>query len=165
MLPTLALSIRQPWAWAIIYAGKDIENRSVPAIRAMYPALGRSPSLAIHASNGMTQAEYRDARDFMAALGVDCPPPADLVRGAIIGEVRTNGVVKTAAGRWWMGPRGIVLSDPRPCDPVPARGALGLFEWRATPGGRLPDPLRWMTLWGPDAPGPDDLFSARGEET
>lgn len=26
-LPPLALSVRQPWAWAIIYAGKDIENR------------------------------------------------------------------------------------------------------------------------------------------
>jgi hypothetical protein len=23
-----ALTIRQPWAWAIIYAGKNIENRS-----------------------------------------------------------------------------------------------------------------------------------------
>ena len=23
-----ALSIRQPWAWAILHAGKDIENRS-----------------------------------------------------------------------------------------------------------------------------------------
>ena len=22
-----ALSIRQPWAWAILHAGKDIENR------------------------------------------------------------------------------------------------------------------------------------------
>ena len=23
-----ALSIRQPWAWLILYAGKDIENRA-----------------------------------------------------------------------------------------------------------------------------------------
>ncbi len=26
--PMLALSIRQPWAWAVIHAGKDVENRS-----------------------------------------------------------------------------------------------------------------------------------------
>jgi hypothetical protein len=26
-LPTFVLTVRQPWAWAIIYAGKDIENR------------------------------------------------------------------------------------------------------------------------------------------
>ncbi|MQA14935.1 MAG: ASCH domain-containing protein [Pseudonocardiaceae bacterium] len=25
-----ALSIRQPWAWAILHAGKDVENRSWP---------------------------------------------------------------------------------------------------------------------------------------
>ena len=25
-----ALSVRQPWAWAIIYAGKDVENRTWP---------------------------------------------------------------------------------------------------------------------------------------
>lgn len=29
-LPEFALSIRQPWAWAIVYAGKDIENRTWP---------------------------------------------------------------------------------------------------------------------------------------
>ena len=23
-----AISIRQPWAWAILYAGKDVENRT-----------------------------------------------------------------------------------------------------------------------------------------
>jgi hypothetical protein len=22
-----ALTIRQPWAWAVVYAGKDVENR------------------------------------------------------------------------------------------------------------------------------------------
>ena len=27
-LPTLALSVRQPWAWAILHARKDRENRS-----------------------------------------------------------------------------------------------------------------------------------------
>lgn len=26
-LHQVALSIRQPWAWAILHAGKDIENR------------------------------------------------------------------------------------------------------------------------------------------
>ena len=25
----LAVSIRQPWAWAVIHAGKDVENRQV----------------------------------------------------------------------------------------------------------------------------------------
>ena len=156
-LPRLALSVHQPWAWAIIFAGKDIENRSFPAIRNMYPALGSLRALAIHASAGMTQEEYRDARDFMAAIGVECPPPALLVRGAVIGEVLVDGVVRSSDSPWWMGPRGIVLSAPSPCDPKPARGALGLFEWVPSPGV-LPEPLKWMVEWGRPEVGPDDLF-------
>ncbi|WP_409188395.1 hypothetical protein [Bradyrhizobium sp. RDM4] len=34
-LPEFALSVRQPWAWAIIHGGKDVENRSAPAVRNM----------------------------------------------------------------------------------------------------------------------------------
>jgi len=33
-LPSIALSVRQPWAWAIIHAGKPVENRSKLAIAA-----------------------------------------------------------------------------------------------------------------------------------
>ena len=49
-LPALALSVRQPWAWAIIHAGKDIENRSWAT-----KFRGR---VLIHASKGMTQEEF-----------------------------------------------------------------------------------------------------------
>jgi hypothetical protein len=44
-----ALSIRQPWAWLILNAGKDIENRD-------WLTRFRGPFL-IHASKGMTRAE------------------------------------------------------------------------------------------------------------
>lgn len=27
-LPTYVLTLKQPWAWAVIYAGKDVENRT-----------------------------------------------------------------------------------------------------------------------------------------
>ena len=45
-----ALSIRQPWAWMILNAGKDIENRSWQT-----DYRGR---FLIHAAKGMTQDEY-----------------------------------------------------------------------------------------------------------
>ena len=87
-----ALSIRQPWAWAVIHAGKNIENRSVFSASRMDLRKGRT--IAIHAAKGMTRDEYEDAADFMAHIGVDCPPPADLLRGGIIGVARIDGVVK-----------------------------------------------------------------------
>jgi len=58
-LPNLpVLSIRQPWAWAIVHAGKDIENRN-------WPTRFRGRFL-IHAAKGCTREEYLDACAFMA---------------------------------------------------------------------------------------------------
>jgi hypothetical protein len=50
-----ALSIRQPWAWLILNAGKDIENRD-------WPTHFRGRFL-IHASKGMTHDEYEGGLD------------------------------------------------------------------------------------------------------
>ena len=56
-----ALSIRQPWAWMILYAGKDIENRE-------WPTRFRGRVL-IHASKGMTHDEWEDAWEFAHGSG------------------------------------------------------------------------------------------------
>lgn len=45
-----ALSIRQPWAWAIVNAGKRVENRT-------WETRYRGPIL-IHAAKGVTKREY-----------------------------------------------------------------------------------------------------------
>lgn len=98
----------------------------------------------------MTQDEYAFARDFMADIGVACPPPADLVRGAIIGAVTVVEIVKSHWSPWWMGPCGLVLANPEACEPIPAVGALGYFRWSPS-GGVIDAAKRWM---GPkvDAP-------------
>jgi hypothetical protein len=141
-LPRLALSIRQPWAWAIIHAGKDVENRSVASLRHMnFHGVDR---IAIHAAKGMTRDEYESAADFMASIFVRVPPARDLLRGGIIGSVALRGVVKESASPWFFGPRGIVLADPQPCDFIPAVGALGLFKWRPADASIVPPPARWM---------------------
>lgn len=138
-LPRMALSVRQPWAWAIIHAGKDIENRSLAAVmHGMKP--GR---VAIHAAKGMTRKEYDDAGEFMATFDASCPPAADLVRGAIIGAVTVVEIVKSHPSPWWMGPRGLVLADPVACEPIPAVGALGYFKWTPS-GGSIAEAARWM---------------------
>jgi hypothetical protein len=126
-LPAFALSVRQPWAWAwaIIHAGKDIENRDW---RPSNPGLRFRGRVAIHASKGMTRAEFADARDFMRSLGVRFPTH-EIVRGAIIGSVEIVDVVRESDSPWFFGPRGLVLRDPVPCEPIPCSGALGFFRW------------------------------------
>lgn len=140
-LPELALSVRQPWAWSIIHAGKDIENRSWHAVNRGLLRRGR---VCVHAAKGMTRSEYEDAADFMASIGVECPPPAELLRGGIIGVVNVVDVVKEHASRWFFGPRGLVLAGAEAVPFIPAVGALGYFRWSPGDVSIVPAPARWM---------------------
>lgn len=142
VLPQIALSVRQPWAWAVIHAGKDIENRSSAAVT---KGEMRPMRIAVHAAKGMTKDEYEDARAFMLEQGVDCPRPDDLIRGGVIGEVTVTAVVSEHESPWFFGPRGLVLAGAMPCNPVPASGALGFFQWRE--GGKFEAAKPWMRAW------------------
>lgn len=155
--PRFALSIRQPWAWAVIYGGKDIENRSW---RLPNPALGYRGDFAVHAAIGMTQVEYWHGFVFMAALGVKCPPPAELQRGGIIGVANLVDIVKDHASDWFMGSRGLVLANPRPTPFVPSVGALGFFAWQRSVIGGMPPPAKWMTAAAKAAESPIEARQA-----
>lgn len=139
ILPRLALSVRQPWAWAIIYAGKDMENRGWKRWKREWKHRGR---IAIHAAAGMTRDEYLEAADFMAELGVKCPTPTELVRGGIIGSVEIVDNVWSSSSRWFMGPGAFALAHPEPCLPIGSKGQLDLFKWQAD--RELREPARWM---------------------
>ena len=154
-LPRLALSVRQPSAWAIIAGHKPIENRTMGSIRAGRMGPGR---ICIHAAAGLKEEEFRYLYWRLGKHGVQCPHPLDLPRGAIIGTVEVTGIIPQGDSEWFGGKAGLTLTDPDPCDPIPAPGALGYFEWH--PGGALAKPMKWMEKWGtanPDVAG-GDLF-------
>lgn len=140
-LPQLALSVRQPWAWAIIYGGKPLENRTKFAIAHMVPMCGPR---AIHASKNMSREDYEEARDFMAEIGIICPPPHELPRGGIIGSVEVIGMVSESDSPWFFGPRALKLANPKPCDFIPVVGQLGYFKWKPADPSIVPSPARWM---------------------
>ena len=148
-----ALSVRQPWAWAIIHAGKPVENRSHFALDKMGFKARGVDRFAIHAAKGMTRDEYEDAATFMEKLGVACPSPASLLRGGIIGTVRFEGIVNKSPSPWFFGPKAIVMSDPVACDFIPATGALGLFTWAEGDPSAVPGPAKWMLAGGPSSDG------------
>lgn len=128
-LPTKALSIRQPWAWAIIHAGKDVENRD-------WSTRYRG-SICIHASKGMTKREFSDFVDLgrelvRAGKWVDdlwIPEPDDLQRGGIVGLADIVDCADRNASPWFFGKYGFVLQNARPVEFIPVRGALGIFNW------------------------------------
>jgi hypothetical protein len=95
-----ALSVQQPWAWAIIHAGKDIENRTW---RTHYRGW-----VVIHAS-----VKPRSERSM--PRGVRKPRPDDLVRGVIVGVARLTDVVNTSRSKWFDGPYGAPLNESAAC--------------------------------------------------
>lgn len=118
-----ALSIRQPWAWLIINAGKDIENRS-------WPTRFRGRVL-VHAAQGMTRQEYVDVERFLATQyggRIQLPPADDLERGGIIGSVEIVDCTSESSSPWFFGPYGFVLRNPEQLPFAPLRGRLGFFE-------------------------------------
>ena len=121
-----AISIRQPFAWAVIHAGKDAENRGPHAPRQFKAAVGHR--VYIHASKGMTRVEYERAVDFMASIGVRCPAPDEFQFGGVIGSVLVVDVVERHRSRWFHGPFALALADPRPEPFMPVRGQVGLFR-------------------------------------
>lgn len=121
-----AISIRQPWAWMILHAGKDIENREWPT-----RVRGR---VLIHASRGMTMEEWYDAWGF--AQGTGASPLAletgvrfnTIERGGIVGSVEIVDCVTRSASHWFTGRYGFVLRDPIFMPFHPCRGMLGFFD-------------------------------------
>ena len=119
------LSVRQPWAWLIIHAGKDIENRTWPT-----RFRGR---VMIHASKGMTRMEYEDAMNWVVLnsrlpLGFHEPKFKELQRGGIIGETEIEDCVTESKSPWFMGAYGFVLRNSKPLPFEPCKGALGFFK-------------------------------------
>ncbi|OJY25783.1 MAG: hypothetical protein BGP11_11215 [Rhodobacterales bacterium 65-51] len=122
-LPRLALSIRQPWAWAIIHAGKDVENRD-------WPTRFRGP-VCIHAAKGCTWEEWDEALFFlMSHQDVHPPLRHQIAKGGIIGTAEIVDCVDVSDSPWFFGRYGFVLCNARPVDFIPVKGALGFFDWR-----------------------------------
>lgn len=122
------LSLRQPWAHAMVLRRKRIETRSW---RTHY----RGP-LAIHAARNFTAEEQQFAR----RIGLE---PKELVRGAIVcvvdlveclpvGDLRLAQMLtddERLLGNYGPGRWGWVTSNPRQLrEPLSAGGALSLWE-------------------------------------
>lgn len=115
-----ALSVRQPWASAIVYGGKNIENRS-------WSTKYRGP-LLIHAGATRCRDEEEDAEEFIIRIIGKVWKFLPNQYGGIIGVVDLVDVVESSSSPWFVGPFGWVLENPRPLPFVPMKGRLGLFD-------------------------------------
>jgi len=110
-----ALSIQQPWAWAILHAGKPVENRSWnTSVRGI---------IAIHAGKKYDRDGHEWIQDEF-----DIAIPTILPVGGIVGTVVIHRVATEHASPWFFGPYGFVLENPKEITFIPMRGQLGFFE-------------------------------------
>lgn len=130
-----ALSIRQPWAWAIVRPDlskkerfeaarknliKDVENRDWK-----YPPSYRG-QLLIHASKTFDREDLFWITDHFPELGTSIPEKFRI--GGFVGLCRLNDVVTEDDSLWFFGPLGFKLRMPQPIKFIPFKGQLGLFD-------------------------------------
>ena len=146
-LLTKALTIRDPWAQAIIHGPKRIENRG----QRLDSMLGER--VAIHVSKTID----KDAWHYATAVLGSKPPWSEYIAhedlshpGHIIGSVRLIGYCDArgdeidhvqatfterwhggapcpTTSEWWQGPVGWLLDDVVVYEPAPARGMPGFW--------------------------------------
>lgn len=119
LAPTRALSLIQPWAWAILHAGKNVENR-------VWSSNIRGP-FWIAASATTSYRYYDQARRIIEAISdVTVPPRRDLVYGSILGQATIYDCIRPNENRgnpWhFSGQYGYLLRDVRTVTPVPCKG-------------------------------------------
>lgn len=136
------LSVRQPWAWAIVSGAKDVENRTWrPSPR----LLKAGDSFLIHAGKKFDLPGYRWILANHAALGLSMeaiPSRDEFTLGAIVGAAIFGGTVaddsashpRTAPAvlnsPWFFGPVGWLITEALDmAEPIPCKGRLGLFDF------------------------------------
>jgi hypothetical protein len=101
------LSIRQPFAWAIIAGHKKYENRG-------WPTSYRGP-LLIHAGKAFFDEEYRRVLRRARRDGFTMPDRNAFERGGVIVRVDLVDIVtRDREDPWFRGPYGWRLENPRP---------------------------------------------------
>jgi hypothetical protein len=120
MVVMKALSIRQPSLHAILYLGKDIENRPRRTTHQGW--------LALHAS-------AKPRLEAVFPRGIRVPDLDALDYSAICGVARVVNVVTESHSKWFWHPTdgstnyGWVLAHVTPLKtPIPCKGALGLWK-------------------------------------
>jgi hypothetical protein len=132
-----AISIRQPWAWMIVHGHKRVENRS-------WRCSHWGP-LYIHAGVACTRDDWESAKRFIlehapeawAAMESAGVTHANMPKGGLVGKVMAKGCQQRVDDPWFVGPWGLLLSEPVELAFIPCKGALGFFKPLPTPEDRI----------------------------
>lgn len=130
-----ALNLWQPWPWLIFRPDitnpiqrqsliglgvlKDIENRP----RKWYYIGDVAIVASLKVDPNVWALRRRLAKEFSIVLPEECPPV-----GGIVGVVRFGQFVRNHKSKWFTGPFGFPLTDPRPIEFIEMKGQQGLYN-------------------------------------
>ena len=114
-----ALSIQQPWTWAILN-GKPIENRT-------WPTRYTGPIL-LHAGIKFDMYGYSWLLDHRPLLTDEIPHRDQFPMGGFIGKSTIVDCVDRHESEFFFGPWGFVLRDSEPIKFIPYKGQLSIFN-------------------------------------
>ncbi|KAF0180764.1 MAG: Uncharacterized protein FD160_1726 [Caulobacteraceae bacterium] len=118
---TVALTVRQPWAWLIVHGFKDIENRPRRLVTFPKPIL-------VHAGSNRNALE-ENILEVRRNFRVPIPDPDDLEFGGIVGAVDIVACTETSRSKWHdEGSFGWGLANPRRLKFRGCPGAQGFFH-------------------------------------
>jgi hypothetical protein len=127
---TLALSVRQPFAWAIFHAGTEIGNRDWPTQQRGH-VLIHAPAIVRQEDYNTFQRACQDPEHWLCqaiARSGGLPNKEDLTRGGILGEVEIADCVTEHPSPWFTGPYGFLLRNARVLPFEPVSGSLRFFD-------------------------------------
>ena len=122
----LALTLHRPWDWAVLHAGKPVENRTWAP-----PAWLLNKHIAIHAGKSY---DHEGAEWIRRTFDIQAPADHDLPSGVIVGVAKLVGWYQEGDGMrapspWAFGPCCWELEERTAlATPVPCRGAQRLWK-------------------------------------
>lgn len=125
MVDINCISVKQPWAWAIFHAGKDVENRSWRS--------SHRGKLMIHTSKNFDENGYKHLQSHKEIYGIDNLPTIEELKNETGG---LYGMVDMVSCRWnlpnniWKmeGLYGWIVKNPVRLNFVPYKGRLSFFN-------------------------------------
>jgi hypothetical protein len=129
-----AISLWQPWAWAILHAGKDVENR-------VWRTIHRGPLLLHAAKRRVTQEEAENFVDLLddilgarrvselLPIGSCYDTIIGLPKGGIVGRVDVVGCRRGVESPWAFSDQyQWIVENPTPLPFKAVKGERGFFE-------------------------------------
>lgn len=123
-----ALSINQPWAWAIVNNWKGVENRD-------WDTRYRGEFL-IHAGKKFDDDGYEFIKRMLPDFVIPTKGEFKEMMGGIVGKatlintvhIKDEHLLTEKDKPWFFGKYGFILDNTEPCDLKPCKGALGFFD-------------------------------------